>query len=180
MSGFDEPFNLDGSSAVHLSVRHFAAQGEALGIVQINHGLAEHGLRYNRFASALSKSGFHVYVHDHRGHGFTEAYDAPPRAFSVQGDGVAKVLEDCAAVHAHAVQQHPGLPVIMFGHSMGGLITMNFALQHVDKLAGFAVWNANFSGGVAGRLAQFLLKYERFRLGSDASSRLLPKLTFAD
>ncbi len=180
MTGFGKPFKLESTTGAQLSVRHQKAQGNALGIIHVNHGLADHGLRYQRFASALSTSGFHVFAHDHRGHGFTETSDAPPRTFSVQGDGVVKVLDDCAAVQAHALTEYPGLPLIMFGHSMGGLITMNFALRHTNNLAGFAVWNANFSGGLAGRMAQFLLKYERLRLGSDAPSRLLPKLTFAD
>ncbi|MCP4997172.1 MAG: alpha/beta hydrolase, partial [Hyphomicrobiales bacterium] len=40
-------------------------------IVQINHGLGEHGARYQRFAEFLNASGYDAYVHDHRGHGAT-------------------------------------------------------------------------------------------------------------
>jgi alpha-beta hydrolase superfamily lysophospholipase len=45
-------------------------------------------------------------------------------------------------------------------------------------VAGAAIWNANFSAGALGRVAQAILAWERFRLGSDVPSRLLPKLTF--
>ena len=41
----------------------------ARGVVQIAHGLAEHGSRYARFAAALNDAGFHVVASDHRGHG---------------------------------------------------------------------------------------------------------------
>ena len=41
-----------------------------------------------------------------------------------------------------------------------------------------AIWNANFSAGLLGRVAQAILAYERFRLGSDMPSRMIPKLTF--
>lgn len=43
----------------------------AVGVVQIAHGLAEHGSRYARFATALNDAGFHVVASDHRGHGAT-------------------------------------------------------------------------------------------------------------
>ncbi len=39
--------------------------------MQIAHGLAEHGARYDRFASALNRAGFLVFATDHRGHGRT-------------------------------------------------------------------------------------------------------------
>jgi alpha-beta hydrolase superfamily lysophospholipase len=40
-----------------------------LGIVQIAHGIAEHALRYDRLAQALTNAGWLVYANDHHGHG---------------------------------------------------------------------------------------------------------------
>jgi alpha-beta hydrolase superfamily lysophospholipase len=68
----------------------------------------------------------------------------------------------------------------MFGHSMGGILTLNAALRRSDHLSGVAVWNANFSPGIMGRTGQGILAWERFRLGSDVPSRILPRLTFHD
>src|SRR5690606_25137054 len=45
--------------------------GKPAGVVQIAHGLAEHGERYDRFARALNAAGFLVHAVDHRGHGRT-------------------------------------------------------------------------------------------------------------
>ena len=45
--------------------------GPPAGVVQIAHGLAEHGERYDRFARALNAAGFVVHAVDHRGHGRT-------------------------------------------------------------------------------------------------------------
>lgn len=180
MSKFDDNFTLDSRSGAKLNVYCTHSKGKTRGIVHINHGLAEHALRYARFADALSEAGFHVYAHDHRGHGYTKSADAPATVFSQGSEGVANVLEDCAEVQGHALTQHPDLPLIMFGHSMGAIITMNYAFQTPDKLAGAAIWNTNFDAGLLGRLGQLILKYERFRLGSDMPSRILPKLTFDD
>jgi alpha-beta hydrolase superfamily lysophospholipase len=50
--------------------------GSPSGVVQIAHGLAEHGERYDRFAKALNAAGFLVHAVDHRGHGATA--EGPP------------------------------------------------------------------------------------------------------
>ena len=175
---FSENVQLESPSGASLNVYHRPAGGDARAVLHVNHGLAEHAARYARLAHALSIEGIAVYAHDHRGHGATTAPDAPPGSFSIDGVGVGNVLDDVAAVHAHISDAHCGLPVFIFGHSMGGLIAMNHALRHPEGLAGAAVWNANFSGGLAGHTAQLLLRWERFRLGSDVPSRLLPALTF--
>ena len=178
MSGFEKQFILQSSTNAALNVYHAPASEKAIGIIHINHGLAEHAARYGDFARSLKSAGFHVYAHDHRGHGQTKAKDAPFGVFSCEGDGIQKLLSDCAFVQRHAKATYPTLPLIMFGHSMGGLITMNFVLENSEQLAGAAIWNSNFDAGFQGRLAQAILWYERFRLGADMPSRLLPKLTF--
>jgi len=177
--GFDTQTTLASptGAALHLYVKQ--ASGAARGVVHVCHGLAEHAARYARFADALSQAGFHVYAHDHRGHGLTRAPDAPQGRLATK-DGWRLVLADVDAVHARIAEEHPGLPLILFGHSMGGLIALNSVLSRSDHLAGAAVWNANFSAGLLGRLGLLMLAYEKFRLGSDMPSRLAPKLTFED
>src|SRR5205085_2061158 len=59
-----------------------SAKSTPRGVIQVNHGIAEHAARYGRFAEAMSDAGFHVYAHDHRGHGATTAPDAPPGIFA--------------------------------------------------------------------------------------------------
>ena len=65
------------------------AKTDARGVIQINHGLAEHAARYSRFADALAAHGFHTYAHDHRGHGYTKAPDAQQGVFG-EPDGRAR------------------------------------------------------------------------------------------
>ncbi|AGB45746.1 lysophospholipase [Mesorhizobium australicum WSM2073] len=146
-------------------------------VVQINHGLAEHAGRYDRFAGFLSARGFHVYVHDHRGHGTTRAPDAPLGRFADK-DGPAKVIADVDAIRDLIAREQPDLPVILFGHSMGASVALNYLLRHSDRIHAAAIWNGNFSQGLLGQVALGILAWERMRLGSDVPSRLLPKLTF--
>jgi alpha-beta hydrolase superfamily lysophospholipase len=170
---------LSSPTGAALRLYHEPASAAPRGVVQINHGLAEHAARYARFAKALSAAGYHVYAHDHRGHGFTKAPDAPQGRFA-QKDGDQRVLDDVLTVRRHAAAAHPGLPLVIFGHSMGGLIAMNSVLRDPEGLAAAGIWNCNFSAGALGRLAQFILAAERMFLGSDVPSQILPKLTFGD
>jgi alpha-beta hydrolase superfamily lysophospholipase len=171
--------SLNSPTGAALRLYHEPASAAPRGIVQINHGLAEHAARYARFAKALAAAGYHVYAHDHRGHGFTKAPNAPIGRFA-EKDGGEKVLDDVLAVRRHASAAHPGLPLIIFGHSMGGLIAMNSVLRDPEGLAGAAIWNCNFSAGALGQLAKLILAAERMFLGSDVPSMILPKLTFGD
>ena len=162
-------------AALNLYVKH--AIGGASAVVQINHGLAEHAARYARFADFLGERGYHVYAHDHRGHGATKAPDAPLGRFA-DTNGGDKVIADVVAVHDLIAREQPGLPVIVFGHSMGASVALNFVLRHSARIHAAAIWNGNFSAGLLGQVALGILAWEKFRLGSDVPSRVLPRLTF--
>ncbi|MGH6860422.1 MAG: alpha/beta fold hydrolase [Phyllobacterium sp.] len=176
---FDRLETLQSPTGAHLALRHAPAEGKARAIIQINHGVSEHAQRYGRFARFLSGRGFHVYAHDHRGHGFTRVAGIPAGRFADR-DGMAAVLGDVDAVTDLARDRHPDLPLILFGHSLGGLVALNHVLGHAGKIDAAAIWNANFSAGTLGRLAQLILRGERMFLGSDVPSMLLPKLTFQE
>ncbi|MGN7293340.1 alpha/beta fold hydrolase [Rhizobium sp. SAFR-030] len=174
---FEIPETVQSPTGAVLSLRRQPADGTARAVLQICHGLAEHSGRYRRFAQFMAGHGFAVYAHDHRGHGLTCAPDAVQGRFASR-DGVDKVIADVKAIADLAALAHPGLPIVLFGHSMGGLITLNSAVSHPRTYAALAIWNANFAVGLMGRAAQAVLKTERALKGSDVPSTILPKLTF--
>ena len=146
-------------------------------IVQINHGMAEHAGRYERFAKALFQAGFGTYAHDHRGHGKTTAPDSSPGMFAKE-DGWAKILSDVADVNTRIQTAYPNTPIVCFGHSMGSIIAFNFALLNHEKVQGLALWNAGVDTGLLSIVSGAILKTERFFKGSDVPSSLAKKLTF--
>lgn len=174
---FDRRTSILSPSGATLNLYVSDAKAPLRGVVQVNHGLAEHAARYARFAQALAARGFATYVHDHRGHGHTKAPGAPLGSFGPE-PATPDLIADVLAVHDEIASAHPGVPVIVFGHSMGALIALNFVLTHSERIAGAAIWNGNVSAGLLGHLARAILAWERFRLGSDVPSRILPKLTF--
>ncbi len=174
---FAETQRLKSPTGATLAYHHLPAVTDARGILLISHGLAEHSRRYEAFAKVMAGRGFHVYAHDHRGHGETTAPDAPIGRFA-RRNGVEQVIADVLAMRELAAAAYPGLPIILFGHSMGGLISLNTVVTHPDKFDAVTVWNSNFNPGLAGRAAQLILKTERMFKGSDVPSGPLPKLTF--
>ncbi|TCL74958.1 alpha/beta hydrolase [Rhizobium sp. BK251] len=174
---FSDTMRMEGAAGALIAGHHEPARGTPRGILIICHGLVEHARRYQRVAEAMSARGYHVYAHDHRGHGETTAPDAPLGRFA-RRDGVAAVVGDVLMVRERAAARHPGLPIILFGHSMGGLVSLNAAVSHPEKFDAIAVWNTNFHVALAGRLAQLILLAERMLKGSDVPSGLLPRLTF--
>ncbi|MCS4491720.1 alpha/beta hydrolase [Corynebacterium sp. ES2715-CONJ3] len=97
-------------------------------IVQIQHGLAEHAGRYERFARALTSEGYAVYAADARGSGKSAAGEYG----DFGPDGWSGWVDDVFRLTTFIKQSHPGLPLIIFGHSMGSFATQQFLLDHSE------------------------------------------------
>ena len=103
-----------------------AGDGGLHAIVQIAHGVGEHALRYDAFARVLAANGFAVYADDQRGHGETgrRQHGGDLSLLGRLGPGGLRAAEEAIlALTKIARERHPGLPVIMFGHSWGSLMT---------------------------------------------------------
>lgn len=172
-------FSLESPTGATLSVRTMAPAGLPRAVVQINHGMAEHCARYDRFARFLSRRGYATIAHDHRGHGLTTAPDAGLGIFGAR-DGWRKVIGDVSHVSRHVRTLHPGVPVVTFGHSMGAMIALDFCTSRPGESDAAAIWNASFDTPAALHILVALLKGERFFKGSDTPSRLAIMATFED
>lgn len=115
-------------------------------IVQIVHGGAEHAGRYTRLAEALTARGFAVYAEDHRGHGRT-APDVASLGDMGAANGLDRVCHDVVALSHHARGNHPGVPFVILGHSIGSLITQRVLITNGDDYQG-AVLSGSPSIGV--------------------------------
>jgi alpha-beta hydrolase superfamily lysophospholipase len=106
--------------------------GTPAGVVQIAHGLAEHGERYDRFAQALNAAGFVVHAVDHRGHGRT----ANGQLGNLGPAGFAGLIADVAQFGAWLHAQHGSLPLFLFGHSMGSFAAQAAILDQASTWSG--------------------------------------------
>ena len=113
---------------------------EPRAVVQILHGLSEHCGRYARFADELAACGFAVVAHDHRGH------DGESLAgHFADADGWRKVLDDVAGVHEAAVARWPGVPVVLFGHSMGSYIAQAYVMRQPGSVQALVLSGSTFA-----------------------------------
>lgn len=168
---------LKSSSGAELSLNHMTSSTKAKAVVQINHGMAEHSLRYKRFATALSTAGYHVFAHDHRGHGKTISVDAPQGVFAKSG-GLKKVVEDIDTVANHIKETCPKLPIAMLGHSMGSILTLRYLIDHSKKIDAAMLLNSGVDGGPLLLVLRTLIKIAKAMKGSDVPAALITKLTF--
>lgn len=118
--------------------RVWPASGGPERIVVLVHGYAEHGGRYAHVAEVLAASGALVAAPDHIGHGQSEGVRALISDFE-------HVVDDLHVLVRELGSRHPDLPVVMAGHSMGGLLTGRYAERYPEDLAGVA-----FLGAVLG------------------------------
>jgi len=115
------------------------------GVVLVSHGASEHSGRYDRFGHALAEAGFVTYAPDHRGHGQTSSGTGVGR---LGAGGGAALIEDLQELADTARAEHPGLPVALFGHSMGALIALSYATAHPTGLTGLVL--CGFPASAAG------------------------------
>ena len=104
-----------------LYLREWLAVGPVWGRVLIVHGIGEHSGRYERTGRLLSQAGLDVQAFDLRGHGLSGGRRVYVRRWSDYLDDVEGRL---------AALRRPGLPTVLFGHSMGALISLTYACSN--------------------------------------------------
>jgi alpha-beta hydrolase superfamily lysophospholipase len=105
-------------------------------VVVIAHGASEHSGRYARFAAALNEAGYSAVALDHRGHGRTAEGSGVGR---LGPGGAARLLDDLHDLVEKATSATGGLPVLLFGHSMGSMITQAYVETYGEGLAGYVL-----------------------------------------
>ncbi len=101
------------------------------GVVLIVHGLGEHAGRYDHVAQQLNAWGFAVRGYDQCGHGESSGLPGSLPTDTRLLDDLADIIDSTRA------RMEPGTPLILLGHSMGGLVTGRFVslgMRKVDAL----------------------------------------------
>jgi len=104
----------------------YEPEGATAGLILVAHGVAEHAGRYHHVAERLVALGLRVAIADHRGHGRSGGKRLLARDLSE----FSADLETLRTLELVA-----GRPTYLLGHSMGGCIALDYALDHQDALA---------------------------------------------
>jgi len=152
---------------------------EPKAVVQIIHGMAEYGERYARFAEALAIARYATYAHDHRGHGKSIGEGQTPGHIA-DHDSWNLIVEDAHGVNREIAKRHPGVPLIVLGHSMGSFVLQQLLFEHPSDMIAAALSASNGKPPAIAALGKMVARVERLRVGKRNPSPLLQKLTFED
>ncbi len=92
------------------------------------HGMAEYATRYQAFGDFLYRNGIIVYAIDQRGHGAT-GLDGGTMGHFGDSDGWRHVTDDVQHLSTIARADHPDLPLLIFGHSMGSVVVRTCLIE---------------------------------------------------
>jgi alpha-beta hydrolase superfamily lysophospholipase len=98
-------------------------------VVCLVHGLGEHTSRYDHVAEAFGRQGFVLFGADLRGHG---------RSGGARGhiSSIEDFMQDIDELLGQARVRYPGLPIILYGHSLGGIQVLYYGLTHKPDVKG--------------------------------------------
>jgi len=127
----------------------------------VAHGLGEHSGRYSNLVEKLVPLGWGIFALDHRGHGKSQGKRGHVSSFAQYTDDLDAFID--------LIQSKSKGPLFLLGHSMGGLISLSYAILHPDKIKGVV------SSGAALKLAVEVPKFKE-KLGR-FMSRVWPTLS---
>jgi len=105
-----------------LRTLHWTPTGEAWAVCEIVHGLGEHGGRYDNVARPFAAAGIDTWAYDHRGNGGSGG----SRVFVERWE----LLHDDLETRLRSLRElHPGMPLVLCGHSLGGLVACGYVLS---------------------------------------------------
>src|SRR6201988_4671737 len=120
--------SFDGVGDVRIVYDIWTPDTEPRGGVVLAHGLGEHARRYDHVAQRLGESGLITYALDHRGHGRSGGKRVYLR-------DISEYTDDFHTLVGIAAGDHPGLKLVVLGHSMGGGIVFAYGVEHPDDYA---------------------------------------------
>ncbi len=147
------------------------------GIIQISHGVGEHAGRYQPIAKVLQNEGYHVYANDHRIHGKSAKSDAFLGFYD--GDNYfSDAINDMRQLTEIIKEEHPNKKIILFGHSMGSLLSREYVTLYGKDLEALILsGTASFMKGL-GSIGLFSAKFLSKINGKHRSNELLKNLFF--
>jgi alpha-beta hydrolase superfamily lysophospholipase len=125
-----------GGKPAKISVKTWALPEVATGaskpaaVLQLNHGMCEYIDRYEPFAHAAAAKGWLVVGMDFLGHGDSVENDGQLGFSGVALKGRNQFVDDMGALRQRTQAEHPGVPYVMFAHSMGSFVLRSYLSQH--------------------------------------------------
>ena len=168
----------DGVTSIH-AVQWLPERQPVRGMVQIAHGVAEYALRYDAFAQMLCDHGFAVVANDHRSHGQSLIPNAPRIYFGEQ-NGWWDTVDDVETLRKTTAAAFPGVPYILFGHSMGSFLSRTHLIRYPGTVSACILCGTGNPSGFIIQAGKWITDREIRRLGRRAFSPIVDQLAFGN
>ncbi len=143
--------------------------------VVLSHGMAEHIARYEALGKYLAARGYLVCGYNHLGHGA----EAPRKGFFADDKGWDKLLLDLDSVIRFLAGRHPGVPLVLLGHSMGSFLAREYALRYPERLSALVLSGTGYYPPPLCRLGQALAGLHCAFGQGEKEAGLIHQLAFA-
>jgi alpha-beta hydrolase superfamily lysophospholipase len=166
-----ELFKTETEDHVQIQSYSWLPENMPVTVLQIAHGMQEHALRYDHFAKWMNVHNVAVYANDHIGHGLTAKTPAELSHFPRKDDWQRSV--DILHLLTEKIHRdHPGIPVILLGHSMGSVLVQSYMIRYGKEAEAYILSGAirqpllmaNFGMAIATMLSTLFGKNDRSRL----------------
>ena len=147
------------------------------GVIQLVHGSCEHAKRYEQFISYLLELGYVVYANDHRGHG-ESVLNPEDYGYFGETNGWFDMVEDLKVINDLIHAQHPDLPIVMLGHSMGSFLARHYAIDYGETINGLILTGTAHQPSYQLKLGKFAAKLIKKLKGSRHRSMLIYQLSY--
>ena len=159
-----------------LQVRIWEPAGTPVGVVQLVHGICEHGGRYDDFARWLNEKGYLVAAADHMGHGLSATKVHPLGC--IKG-GWKAMTADVHTLTERLRRKYPTLPFFLLGHSMGSFLARTCLYTYPDAgYSGCILSGTAWHPASVLKVGQALTKGEMHRRGEHTPSPSLKNMVF--
>ena len=156
--------DLKSKDGIDFFVRGWEPETKPKALVAMVHGLGEHMGRYQHVAQAMTDAGYAFVGFDLRGHG---------KSTGIRGHfpSTEAVMQDIKDFFVFLTQRYPEIPHFLYGHSLGGLLVLHYALKNKSGVRGVIATSAGLRSPLTEQKMKILLVK---LLGSILPSALLP------
>ncbi len=165
----------DGINTIHAEV-YEPKDGNAVGVVQISHGMIDYVARYKDLADYLTGKGFVVAGNDHLGHGGS-VKDAADFGYFAKNDGYKLVVDDLYRMNKILKEEYKDLPVFLLGHSMGSFMARLYAAKYPESISGIIIHGTGGKNPLL-TLGKAVIGVTKLFCGGRHRSRMVTALAF--
>jgi len=162
MKTFESKF--EGSDGTSFYVQGWEPDAQPKAVIALVHGLGEHVGRYAHVGKAMNDAGYALVGFDLRGHG---------KSGSARGHFPAldAVMQDLRQFFQLVSKRYPGISQFWYGHSLGGLLVLTYAVQNQADLKGVMVTGAALRSALQEQKAKIAM--------ANILGSLMPAMTIA-